>query len=1113
MLQVPVSSAVSLMETNLTRALSRPCVSKTMPRQHSTSMTQLTRCTINGFRYHVAVGTIGHAVFAQVVEWLYQGGPCVRTYFLSLGHLDADYERTFNIEQRQMLENGALFKEYDISLLYLILQTMCGLAGPGDPSCASSSTGQPLGHLLHKLYQKRSHLALSDDVQQMSEQKLKKELAKLKRLFSRILRLAGNRCGMRPHVFRDEVWEVKQDLQDLMEKVREPLQSSELSNLPQLQQEIQVFKKTLSQKVEEQSQQELRGFYPQLWDVALVQWLYPELTVQPSLNFTNLVIMENMESLPPLQEQNLHGLSHKDLLQVTHQNGSLPEVIIISGEGGIGKTTLLKYMLEMWVRDPSQIKGLRTVSPLMYLQLRGSSISSWKDMLQNVLYNTFQESGLTIDFFVDLFQAMHVVVLLDGYDEVSPEAKKLITDLAKYQGNMRVVITTRPSSLKELKQMVSKKQVMNIEIKGIRREDWSLFIENTLVALVQEPVCRSGVKERVIAHLDHLDLRKREVAVPLTLVLLIVREVEAPGQRLQDIYEDLTNLMVGKIEERLVIKGIDDAEDKVIEYNEFQKSVALRCLKKREHDLSSETVEDLKAKCDSLNLPYIEVLSGFLISKKCRQGLHIIHVWSFPHNRFQEHWASSYIAKRLLNMSHSMPDLTGLLDFPFLTDVDQKKKLGEPGLPTEEEVVAFMFNKNPVLQIYADGIDEARELIWQNIEGDISVLVMEILFNIARILSLSHKSLLDEVAPAIISLILYSDHSHLIQKDSCHRICETVMASGQHAGILEAAAKVVRNGEKWMTRGEYLPGFMALFDYVKPCCVEVIISKDTEEFPPSWQLSCLEALSKQEIELILIIYDIKNSIQFCETCLKAVTGPGSLSRLTKFEGDLTAAGMQVLPESLKELIARTDKEGVQALVKRLPQLQSLLNLDLKSELTEAEMRLLPSSLRKLDVKADSAGLRALAARLPHLGNLQHLGFEGQLAEAEMPLLPAVLFLLRVETDGAGLRALASRLPQLRKLFSLNIKLLDCPPAESLSAIPFEGLLLTLDLDHATPPSLDWVSEAVYVLCSGRKKDFQVVTPSSCDTRQVQSIAQELRDRGAEVADARSNRLEILSWTL
>lgn len=434
------------------------------------------------------------------------------------------------------------------------------------------------------------------------------------------------------------------------------------------------------------------------------------------------------------------------------------------------------------------------------------------------------------------------------------------------------------------------------------------------------------MEEKVTKRLQQLALAKVDLAVPLTLVLLIMREVEAPGRSSYSIYEDLTNLMAGKIEERLVVKGIDEADDKIKDYHEFQKAVALRCLKKHEHDLLPETVEALIAKCNVLDLPYMEILSGFLISKKCRQGLFVVQVWSFPHNRFQEHWASSHIATQLSKMSRSLPDMTGLLDFAFLTDVEKKKKLGMPGLPTEEEVVTFMFTKNPILQVYVDNIEEAKELVWGNIGGDISALLMEIVFNIARIFSSSRENLLDKFASAIISFILYSDHSHLISKNSCHRICETVMASGHHASILEAAAKVLRTSGTLMTRGEYLPGFVALFDYVRPSCVEVFMSKDTEEFPPSWQVSGLEALSKQNIELILTINDIKSSIQFSEACLRAVTGPGSFCRLTKFGGELTEVGMQLLPESLEELNTKSDAEGVRALVPRLQHLQRLQTL-------------------------------------------------------------------------------------------------------------------------------------------------------------------------------------------
>ncbi|XP_063599268.1 uncharacterized protein LOC134775670 [Penaeus indicus] len=1076
--------------------------------QQPPTSTQLTRHAVNGFRYQVAVGTTGRAVLAQAAQWLYQGGPCVRTYFLSLGHQEADYRRVFNSEQRKLLENGAPFEEYGLPLLLLVLQLMCGLAGPSDPAWACPLTGQPLEHLIHRLSQKQSGITRSKDVQQMSDQKLKRELGRLRRLLSRILRLAGSRCGIPPHVLRGEVWQAKQDLQDLTKKVREPLQASEMNSLPQLQQEIQVFRETLRRKVEERSRQELCDLYPHLWDVTLAQWLYPELTVRPSMNFTNLILLENTAC-----SQSFRNLPLKDLLQTTHPKGGLPEVILISGEGGIGKTTLLKYMLEMWVRDPSQIGGLQDVSPLLYLQLRGSSISSWKDLLTNVLYDTCQESGLTVDFFVDLFREMQVVVLLDGYDEVTEEAKKLVTDLATYQGNMRVVITTRPSCLMELNNIVNEKHVIHIEIKGIRQEDCPYFVESTLAALVQDPLCRSTIKEKVTTRLQRLVLEKVDLTVPLTLVLMIMREIEAPGQSSQGIYEDLTNLMAGKIEERLVVRGIDEADDKVKDYQEFLKAVALRCLKRQEHDLLPETVEALIAKCNSLDLPYMEILSGFLISKKCRQGLFTVQMWSFPHNRFQEHWAASHIATQLSKMSHSLPNMTGLLDFAFLTDAEKKKKIGMPGLPTEEEVVTFMFTKNPILKIYADNIEEARGLVWNNIPGNISTQAMHIIFSVTHILSLSQENFLDKFAYAIISFILYSDQSHLISKNSCYRICETVMASGQHPSILKAAAKVLGNSGTLMTRGEYLPGFVALFDYVRPSCVEVFMSKETEELPPSWQVSGLEALSKQNIELILIINDLKGSLQFSEACLRATTGPGSVCRLTKFEGELTAVGMQLLPESLEKMRTMSNGEGVRALVTRLQLLQRLQILDFKGQLTASEVRLLPSILRKLEVKTDREGFRALAASLPRLVKLEHLDFEGHLTEAEMPLLPEVLFSLRVQTDGAGLRALARRLPCLTKLFLLTVRLLDCPPVDSLCALPCEATFLTLDLKHVTPPSWVWVCDAVHVLCSSRRQEFDVYVPLGCDALQVQSVRQELRGRGAQVVGESSKQIRILSWNL
>ncbi|XP_037803132.1 uncharacterized protein LOC119597613 [Penaeus monodon] len=1022
--------------------------------QQPSRPTQLTRHTVNGFRYQVAVITKGRAVFVQVVEWLYQGRPCIKSHFLSLGKSRADYKRKFNSEQRTLLEKGAPFKEFDISLLYIILQLMCGLADPSNPAWTSPPSGQPLEHLLHKLKLMRNHIAHTNDVQQMSDQELFKKLRKLKCLLSRILRLAGNRCGIHPHIFRDQVWEIKQYFQGLLQKVREPLESSDLNNFPQLQQEIKVFQEALRNKVERDSRQELQGLYPQLWDVTLAQWLYPDLKIQPSLNFTNLVIVEDTSTLSPSQEQKHQpcNISHKNLLQVKQRNGRLPEVIVISGEGGIGKTTLLKHMLEMWVKDPSQIEGLQDASLLLYLQLRGCTISSWNNLLMSLLDNTFQGSGLTTDVFVDLFLAMNIVVLLDGYDEVSKKAKKLITDLLCYPGNMRIVITTRPGCAKELTQiMKNKRQVINVEIRGIRREDRAHFIESTLAALVQDTTRREKLKEKIVTNLKTINLEKGTLDIPLTLTLAVIREVETPGQSSPDIYGDLTALMMDKIRERLARKGIHGVNEEVKQYHEFQKAIALQGLKTREHDLLSETVEKLKAKCESLNLPYKEIFSGFLVSKKSRQGLFITVIWSFPHNQFQEYWAAGYITTQLSTMQ--LPDLAELQEIPTLTDIETRRKICMKVLPLDEEIVELMVRSNPILQIYADGIEEAKRLSWLSISTESVMLLVDILFNITRILAMSHKDLLGKVATAIINFILYIDQLSL---EECDRIFQMVMVSEQHPKIVEVCASILKERDILSIGGNYLPELVPLVDYMKPCSLEIFTEKKEEELRPNQQICALEELAKKDIEISLHIRSIWDT-DMSETCLKIFNCQGTLAQLTKFNGSLAASGMEFLPESLRKLKTSSDREGMMALLKRLPLLRKLHDLNFSGSLTKVEIELLPKVLQNLDVT----------------------------------------------TDGEGLRALARRLPHLKYLYRLEICLLDCPMPDTLLDLPYEGFL-KLNLRKVSPPHWLWVCDALQVLLTTRTEKALVVFPPCCDEI-FETIEEELIRR--ETISVRS----FISW--
>ncbi|XP_063599439.1 uncharacterized protein LOC134775769 [Penaeus indicus] len=799
---------------------------------------RLTRNIVNGFRYQVALNIEGQRVLAEVVKWTYKGGDqSVKEYSQSLGISNRKYKDIFNAGQRKILDSvdstvldmGSAFGEYDISLLYVILQNFCGLEKPNSRVWTSSVSGESLEHLIYILKEGRNNNAHKKDLQQMSDTKVEKELKRLKCLLWKILSKASIVTGKHHRHAHNMKQTVNDNFKQVLMKVREPLDPTDLALLPQLQDEIRVFHEIIRERVKKDSRQELQDLYPRLWDVTLAPWLLLDLKMRPTLSFTNLTIVkEDVMWFQTSQEP--QTISHKELLQVKRRDDHLPDVLIISGPGGMGKTSLFKFMIQSWVEDSSQITGLENVSHLMYFPLRGSNICCLRDLLKYLLPKTFRNSGVKIEYFEELFVTFPAVFLLDGYDEVNEESKKLIVDLLNINMNMRIIITTRPGCLKELTQiMQNKKSVLNVEMKGISREDCDLFVENALSEIVEDPDRRGRMKNNILTNLDNFNLEKTPQNVPLTMKLLTVREILTPDQSSTDIYADLTKLMMGMTEERLVIKGTTDVEDKIKEYHEFQKKVALRGLKRCEHDLWPETVEELKAKCRSLNLPHREMLAGFLTSKRSQKGLSTVQTWSFPHNRFQEHWAADYIATKFLAVTNIL-------------------LLNENEIPSTEEVEELNPNKNPFLEIYFSGAEEAKQLLSK--EGNKQKnLLIDISCKALRLLPSAKKSLLKKFAVSVVRLLLYSEGLPATET-KCDRICQFLRASGNMPIVMEICGQILQWYDVWEVHWRFFEEVVVLKDFLESRRILFRIEEDLEE-AFSYQLeTTLRAFFQGNVEIV-----------------------------------------------------------------------------------------------------------------------------------------------------------------------------------------------------------------------------------------------------------------------
>ncbi|XP_069178535.1 uncharacterized protein [Procambarus clarkii] len=881
---------------------------------------------VNRLRYGLAVTKAGRDALASVFMWSYRCTFPVVTYLTQdLGFTNAQYRSVFDAQQRDKLEASSDAATFDITLLYKLLQRVCGLAVKDDPTWTTPGPqGPSLEHLIYSV--KKHRITLAHDNVGMSEEDLTSTLTELSDLLAKMLAEAGVRCGTNSqdvdHVTRD----VTKYIGDLLAKVREPLDPSDVAYLPQLRQEIKMFRSHITEEVKQMSKQELTDGYKLLYRIVPAPWLLLNINYNPSLAFTRLRLLEDpvigarpahaakgQDSTRPSHAANGQNINYEHILSMRREDGRVPKCVLLTGEGGMGKTTLLKLILEKWVEDPAAIRHLGTVDLVFYVQCRDTHLNTFEDLLRQLLTQTPSDSGADFQLFKEIILSLNILVLIDGYDEVNDHSGRLVKELLHLPGkDVRLVITTRPGWDQHLSQLVPHTRPRcNILVLGITPERRVEFAERTIKVLVEEECQRSVITGRFTQRLEQIsEFLGEYLNTPLTLTLLALLCVEASEEfnnltTNTQVYEKIHDFITNKLVSRLTDKNVVDPKGKCDQFLLFFEEISLRGIQRQEYDLRPETEAEIREKCNTLGLPQEEVLSNYFTRTSYRRGLNVVWVFGYFHARYQEYCASRGLVALLLRAeqdrgdpaSHRVSGERSII-INLLVDVVRKEKryLGDH------------------LRGSTFDISAVRHELWERPRWE-NILVSTTGVLCAR--GVEHK---------FITHII--DLCKMVTPET-DKLLKHVAESRGSEHVIQAVCEKLRTEQEWTIHSV---DSCVVLPLVLQKVTPEVISLHLDDTPLLEQfLSTLSVLAEKEVIVYLnfknILYS-KINIDLLQKSLERLTALGNKCTLEGFEGDLPEAAIPLLPHTLETLDLYLTLQQLSVLIRHLPHLPHLQDLDI-----------------------------------------------------------------------------------------------------------------------------------------------------------------------------------------
>ncbi|XP_050704347.1 uncharacterized protein LOC126989793 [Eriocheir sinensis] len=566
--------------------------------------------------YTLLCGTPGKDPSETLVEYLARLPDTSTAKYKNIKEKGKYFDKT----QKLMINNDRSCSKFDISLLSKAITVAC--EGWDDTSQLArlvkmiKDTRNDVVHETHKTMTGNEFLTDLTKLQKEFDETLDATMAKY------------NTDGVECDKKRKEVKKLAEDIRD------QKLGKAEIRNslgefLPHFQREAN---EELKQKLDHAKHLNPLSFLSGHEDREVsVKTIFTEIKIQE----------ENKEN------KNIH---YSELLTLAHNKSAPPKphLLLLEGDAGSGKTTLVTYIASEYLESNRRMAGLDHYHLLLWVVCREETSDTLETLVKRLLPDASSKYG---DYLMPLLKLSKAIIIIDGLDEMIETSRLLLDDIlnqAKDCPDFTLLSTSRPEAIRGMKSKSKQFKLSHLKLEGV-----SVDMRTEMALVHYRWLCGAGSRDedglrKVMQQMGW----KQMFNLPLNILFLVTFIYYEPNKlestiTQTELYQDIIDWCVEKLKEKLLGRHPHLTEDLLqINIGNFLKQcyeIALKGLIQDKIFIEEADRIHLEEFSRDNNLPIADVLPAFYsMRRQSVRGVTKVHYFA-PHKGIQDFFAACHI--------------------------------------------------------------------------------------------------------------------------------------------------------------------------------------------------------------------------------------------------------------------------------------------------------------------------------------------------------------------------------------------------------------------------------------------------------------------------------------